>query len=235
MFSWSDIPSVTSSRRCHAAILRKMSYDNYGFKSGQWNLTDIIKSSDQRSAYCLMILDGKLSNGEKHESINITGPDGNPILYKLSVLSRYACKHDKDGNRLFTNEDGLKRSGGEDDKLIQPGEKPVPGDKVDFKMGFKVMHEDGTELRSMDIMSMSEDGRDIYDRRVFTVDNDLCISLPNPYALMALRRNGYKILFPEFALQYRPRKVTNWWYKEVPRDYHIEKPQAPDATAKGKK
>ena len=235
MLNWADIPEATNSNRCHATIRRHMTYDNYGFERGQWNLTDIIKATDSRQAFCMMILDGKLVNGEKHESIIITGPDGNPMLYKLHVLSRYACKYDKDGHRLFTSEDGFQRSGETGDLLIQPGDKPEPGDKIPFKISQRITDEDGNEIRSLDIMAMAEDGRDIYDRKVFTVDKNHCITLPYSYALMALRRHGHRIVFPEFNRQYRPRKVTNWWYQEVMRDFEIEKPQASDATVKGKK
>ena len=214
-----------------------MRYDNYGFGDENWNLSGIIKTEDPRKSYCLMILDSRHTNGEVSEADKIVGPDGNPITFKLLVLSRFACEMDKDGNRIFRSKEAKDRSGQSSDIVANPGDKPRPGDVITFKIGFKTRNSDGLEMKDVELMSMAEDGQDIYDRRKLVVDSDLCITLPNPYAMMALRRHGERMIFPEFSVQYRPRKVTNWWFREVPKSYttKVIEEQTIDSSSKGKK
>ena len=219
MFSWADIPSMQSLKKCMSALRRVMSFDNYGFDDGNWNLTGIIKSPDQRAAVCMMILEGKLSNQVYSESELIRGPDGEVMKFKLQVLSRQACKFDKNGNRIFKSKEAQDKSGEEGSIVAEYTDPPQEGDVIQFKIGLKHTDDDGEEMNARKLMSLAMDGQAIHTMRNASVDRNGCISIPCPYAVMALRRNGHRVSFPEFAGQYKPRKVTNWWFKEVPLDF----------------
>jgi hypothetical protein len=235
MFSWSDIPDAMSLQRCLAAVRTKMEFVNYGFGPGQWNITDIIKSDDPRKDLCMYVFEGKLEDGKVYEDQKLVGLDGNPMLFKLKVLTRQACTNDSDGHRIFKSKSGLDKSGDTGDFVSEFGDLPHPGDEISFKISFKSRDEDGLRMTTSKLMSKVMDGQDIYSRRVCRVDKDLCITLPNPFALSALQRHGYRISFPEWDVQYKPRKVSNWWFQEVPLNFHMEIQPDLEIASRGKK
>jgi hypothetical protein len=225
MFSWADVPSINNARKC-MAYLRKnvITPDNYGFGKGNWNLTELIKESDQRARVCMMILHGCLPDGKgPTPGYEFNDIDGNAFRFKFEVVSRHACKFDKDGNRIWNNEHGKEAIGSSEDIVLKYGEKPVIGDVVMFKETPILVNDEGEPINSEERMNMASEHKPIHRFRRFIVDNDLCISLPNPFAQMGLEHHGYKLLKPEFNKGYRARGITNWWFREVPRDFRMKR------------
>lgn len=226
MFSWADVPDLRNPKRCMAHLRKNViTPRNYGFGKNKWNLTELIMEKDQRARVCMMILHGCLTDGKGPSlGYEFHDDDGNPFRFRMEVLTRQACKWDKDGNRIWNNERGKESVGSFSDVVAHCDDKPIPGDFVAFKDVPLIVDEEGEPIGSEERMNLASMGQPIHRMRRFVVDDDLCISIPNPFAQMALERNGYKLLNkPEFHKGFRQRGITNWWFREVPRDFHKER------------
>jgi hypothetical protein len=225
MISWSDVPSINNARKC-MAYLRKnvITPENYGFGKGNWNLTDLIKDTDQRARVCMMILHACLPDGQgPTQGYEFVDVDGNVFRFKFQVLTRQACKEDAEGSRIWNNEHGKEMAGSANDIVVAWDIKPRPGDVVTFKQAPLLVDENGEPIKSDARMDLASQGKPIHLMRRFVVDDDLCISLPNPFAQMGLEHHGYKLLKPEFHRGYRQRGITNWWFREVPRNFRTKR------------
>ena len=211
---WHELKEDLVKHKIYREMQGVITPQNYGNGEGQWSLSDLIHSSDNRKTIAYWILDGVNSKGER-------GPGIRPlnIEFRFKVLSRQACCRDRNGNAIWFKEESKLESGSPDDIVAEVNDKPLPGDVVEVKGEAEEFDENGKEIDSRVLRRWAYQGRrpEIYHE--FIVDDDGCISVPYPYALTMLTKHGKKITYPRFRKRARndktQRQITNWFFEEV--------------------
>jgi len=233
--NWSNLRNSTDKYGLERQARQILKANNYGFNKDQWNLTEIVQTTDSLKFLLYQIFDGeKLKDGTKLPPMSDN--DGQPFRFKLKVLNRFACCRDKDGNKIWQWTQAKQEFGEENDILPDPFDEPKPGDVVEIK-GTRKMY-DEEHGRGVDFTVLKEWAvRRIRPENYveYVVDQDLCISVQFPYVLSMLSKHGKNVAFPQFKKIVRRnrlgdikdkdqlRRLTNWYFQEVPKDYQLKK------------
>lgn len=218
---WGQIEPLTAKKRARSSLRKVITAKNYGWDNGEWNLTELVQSSDSRKFLGFEILEGITPDGKKHPGAELKQPGGaGPFLFRFKVLTRQACCRTAEGFKIHQSEESLEFLGDDGDIICDAKDKPVPGDIVEWKGYRKTWDED--QDRDIDTGVLREWAlRGIRPEEFieFEVDDDGCIWVPYPYALSMLQKHGERIAFPEFKKRDKTkrskRRVTNWWFQEV--------------------
>jgi hypothetical protein len=205
--------------RVFVELKKQITHQNYGDSTkdpDKWCITELIKERNAAKFVALEILEGRNQKGILFQDQAVKGPDGLQMTFKLEVLSRQACYEDKSGHKIFVHPDAINNVGSPDDiVVINPDEPPKPGDIIRIKTRPKDLDENGEEV-TLKIRNMwVAYGDDEYFYANFKVQDDLTINVPYPHVKTFLERAGFRIAFPQFSKGHRPRRVTQWLYKEV--------------------
>lgn len=214
---WGKLPRERN--RIFVELKQKITHQNYGDYTKdpeKWCITELIKEKNPAKFIALEILEGRNQKGIVFPDQAVKGPVGLQMTFKLRVLSRQACYADKDGNRIFVNPDAVTNVGNLDDIVVlKPEEPPKPGDVIRIKTRPRDLDENGEEV-TLQIRNMwVAYGEDEYLYVNFEVQKDLTINVPYPYVKSLLEKAGFRIAMPQFSKGHRPRRVTQWLYKEV--------------------
>lgn len=197
-----------------------------------WSATELAAAEcDSANVAMKNILAGRGEDGASPAPEGAGGFDG---MVRLKVLTRQACVCDKEGTPI-NNGNGMGMDpffdGAKDDEEPQVGDIVIW--KGDLREGFlkKTPHEIARFEREHEHepFPWREGMRHYY--KDFHVDADGCISVKPHIAVEMLTRRGEKITFPKFAAQTNAaqgktqRKITNWWFREVPQDYKKQQNQ----------
>jgi hypothetical protein len=229
MLNWNNVAEITARDKSYNDTRKLVTPQNYGFSPGNWNISDAILDSDSRKFFIYMILDGVTPRGKRHAGMMpLQEPSGGNFLFKLRVLSRQACCRDADGNKIHESDESLENLGVDTDILPEYFDKPAEGDIVEWKGAFKQYDsERGKKVNNSILREWAAMGIRPEEYVEFTVDSDGCIMVPYPFVQSMLRKKGERLTFPKFGKINRAsrskRKLTNWWFKEVPRDYKSPK------------
>jgi hypothetical protein len=226
--NWSHVRPGVAKNKIYADLRKQLQPSNYGFDGG-WNLTAILKDTDKRSHHALMVLDGVGPDGSKDSSLVMMDESGNPYTYRLKVLTRQACVRTKSGHRIWLRNEAKENIGDPEDVLAEHNDPPQTGDIVEWKGQLQRYTKDGDEIDPATIRRWAMDGRRPESFFNFKVDRDGCITVPFIVALAMLQRKGARMVSPRFRKIDRDdkvkRRITNFWFKEVPKDYKEKKPR----------
>jgi hypothetical protein len=213
--------------------LTKANY-NPGALAGDdgWSLSEMVGRDDRESITAAQVLHGQ---NEKGGPLPAGAGIVNKVqMYKLRVMTRQGCTADEAGNKLVKNPAEIG--------FVEPDAEPIPGDQVWVRTRPLEVCPDTD--RQMDRVAVRNDrirrGKETWEYETYVVDDDHCIVCPVIHAYGLLTQNGWRLVGPEFQkyntnIQKKDdegrrivdpkRRVSNWWYKEVPLDYAKEKPK----------
>jgi hypothetical protein len=221
--NWEAFGSKTAKTKVWAHARKVITADTYGIGPGQWCLTELATSTDARRHVVLQVLDGVNAAVKRVYGIEpLKGKDGQLFRFKFRVLSRQACCRTGDGAKIWQSKQAMNENGSDGDILPNYDDKPTPGDVVEVKNQRRVIDDETGEAadgKTFRKWSMRGERPDSYNE--YVVDDDLCIEVPYPFALMMLSKHGKNIAQPRFRKTGRtkekdkkPRKITNWWFEE---------------------
>jgi len=196
--NWKDIPEVPAINKVIAALRLNITYANYGFEEGQWNLTDLIQETDTRKYIAYHVLEGIDQDRKKDTSYGVKTDMGTDILFKFRVHTRQACCRDKDGHKVWLRQEAKDNVGNPGDIVPNYEEKPKTGDIVEWKANRKYTDERGQIVDQKIKKRWALQGIRPDNYIEFRVDKDGCIQVPYPYALAMLRNKGKRLSFPQF-------------------------------------
>jgi len=220
-----EIPAGSGKAEANSRIKTLITMENYGFANGQWVIADILsmKRADYRILMLQHIEGVDIKSGRSMPARALKGADGRQAMFRLHVLSRQACLHDKGGNRIGLFDPEVRSK----DVFSAHSDKPQQGDVVEWKGEYKYVDDDtGLALDNLTIMEMRARGERAHEYYPYTVDADGCIMVPYGPAVEMLQRFGKRLVFPEFrklAKNETQRKITNWWFTEVGDNYRATK------------
>jgi len=233
--NWNNIERMPGKHRVFQSLKQAMRPDNYGTERDQWNLTDFILSTDERRFFAWQILQGVDDMMKPNTELGLRASDGEKFRFRLKVLTRQACYEDKNGTRIFYWDESQQGTGIDDSIIVGLDDKPEPGDVVVWKGSAIKVDEHGQRVDGYTKSLWAMQGKPFYNMMRYTVDKDGCIRVPYPYVLSMLQKHGERLVFPQFRKQdkkIKRRKITNWWFKEVPQDYTEEVKRGPGRPAK---
>ena len=240
---WNTLPASTAVAFYRAQLSRMISPGTYGFGEDQWTLTEILIQSDAHRIPAMQLITGDEPNGRQRPDRAFM-TNGIPMMFKLKVLSRNACYKDSNGALICASEDENAHFYGKRLVVKSHEEKPVAGDIIRWKDRMRdpdtLIMADGlpTEfitpmmiepnISVSHLQAWEANGEDSYIYGTFTVDEAGCILCPVKYAQPMLKTKGFRV-GPRFRkmTKVRPgekpqRRITNWWFEEVPMDYGKE-------------
>ena len=223
-----------------ASELRKiLTSDNYDAdergRTSKWSITEMINKKRISAITALCMLTGKQNNGRNLEAGHELRSA--PKEYRLHVLTRQACTHNKDGN----NEAVVLPKSPTFDDCVAFTDEPFKGDFIRVKGDSITVDPDTGEklnnkaARSERIMM----GKGLHSYTDYYVDKDNCITVPFEHALQLLSQNGERLGRPQFndlnsnvidslgRVDRKQRKITNWYYREVPVNFKMKKKATP--------
>jgi hypothetical protein len=210
--NWKDFPEVTKKTKLHKAVQKFFTVENY--ENGLWNLADVIADDDQRKYTVYKVLEGIQPNGDKRFDL------APRLLCKFEVLTRQACCRDKHGHTIWQNQSALELYGDDGDILPEFSDKPKDGDVVEWK-GHRIDIDPDTDM-PVDVKTLKKwalQGKRPNEYIEYVV-KDGFIMVPYPHCLEMMTRKGFKGSKPRFRKvnikDSRRRRMTNWWFKEVP-------------------
>jgi len=211
--NWNNINWTSNKtlmiRRIKNDILKP---ERYGMGEGQWNLTDIVFQPIGLGIPFFKAIAGEAHDNEQQYGMQLRDPDGNEFFkFRLKVLSRQACTYDAKGKPI-------------DHTNMDPNEPPQPGDVIEWKGGHRAP-ERGPHRTTGEIKMWQRMGEREHEYVKHVVDRDLCISAPIMFALPMLKKHGKRVVYPEFRGKGSGRKIANWRFQEVDRDYRAERPK----------
>ena len=227
MINWNNVSPATAKEKAFADVRKLIVPKNYGTDDGQWNMTDLILDDEPRKHMAYQVLDG-VTLKHKHAPglLPMQDTDGRgKFLFRLRVLTRQACCKDKEGHRIFVSDEAFETMGGEGDILPSPKDTPHEGDVVEWKGQFRTYDEEnGRKVTGAVLREWAARGIRPESYVEFPVDSDGCIWVSYPHVQMMLRKKGANLAFPKFKKTDKrrrgaQRKLINWWFEEVPRDY----------------
>lgn len=225
--NWAQIAAITARSVAHSQLMKIITPSNYGWGPNEWNLSEVVQTTDSRKFMVYQLLEGTQPDGRKHPGMELKAPGGaGPFLFKFQVLTRQACCRDKDGNKFWTYPEALETYGDDGDICPAFDDVPQPGDVVEIK-GYRKTW-DAENDRPVDTKVLRQwafQGTRPESYVEFEVDEEGCIHVPYPFALSMLSNHGEKIAFPMFQKpgKGQKRKLTNWWFREV----HPQEPVKP--------
>ena len=208
--NWSKIETRVNRHKFIQQLKDELiTHKNYGWNDGNWNLTELAQEPLGRVAPFFMAISGaNPETGREVYGAQLADPMGFPyFLFRLQVLSRQACVKDKDGNRIG-NVDAM--------------EPPEPGDWIEWKGTDKAPRHEVT-MTTSELNTMRRRGERPHEYHEYQLDQDCCVMVPFIHALPMLQRHGERVVFPEFRGRGGARKIANWRFKEVPRDWRNPK------------
>lgn len=230
--NWSALPSGESKAKVMSAFAEMFGLTfgdkvpgNYGFGPEEWNLTELVQSENAKKYAAYLVLDGRDANG-KHTPQYGLDP---AFAFHFQVVTRQACVRTKDGNRIWQTEEAKRINlGDREDPVPNFDEKPEPGDIVEWKGESKRFDDEKNRPVTQRVKKewAMRGIRSAYFHE-FTVDEHGCIDVGWPHALGMLTNRGFRnTQKPQFRKVGRtypkegvPRRITNWWFKEVPLDF----------------
>lgn len=187
----------------------------YNAKDDKWCLTELVSKNSLPAIIARCYVHGLKSNGGKVE--NLDYPIAKDLKITLQVLSRQACKYDKDRNEIITNAKSL-------DDCTPHDEKPQEGDIVVVQRDMKMLDEDEQPIGHEERDMMMLNGESLYNQIEVEVDKHGCIVVDYVDAESLLSTKGARIVKPQFNPktsglgredQKLERKITNWLFKET--------------------
>jgi len=240
-----NIERVQNVKELHALIMSTMADQSTYFSDSEngWTITSCVQSTGRVGIAVRNAINGTHIDGsalKKGEGATVA-----PI--KLKVLSRQACQVDKDckpinhASKMFAKEDDADKAA----NMPTVNTPPVEGDFILIKGDAREVNERGTRMIAAYAAEFEQrhqhekykwrNGlRNFYTE--YQVDADGCISVSPQDAFTLLSRFGESISFPVFQKESTPlspgmrarRVITNWLFREVPRNY-TEKKQPVEA------
>jgi hypothetical protein len=243
-----NLDRIGNNRELYERVLSTMKDPSNYMSDGPdgWTVSSCVRDGGRVGIVALNILNGTLMDGMKHGK----GEGPQIGLIRLKVLSRQACQADKNGKilnhsrKLFAHEEDEDKAQG----MPSIDTPPEVGDFILVKGDPRMYNHLGHrmiatvaaefEMRSMHDKYRWRNGlRYLYAE--YQVDSDGCIDVTPDDAVTLLSRFGEDLVFPAFRKDgmqvdrgMRARRViTNWLFREVPKNY-TEKKQAsePDET-----
>jgi len=246
---WTKIKGLQNQQAIEQYLRQLISHETYGRGDDNWNLTELYNERSCYAQSAIRILAGKGENGVDTGRGTVHGPDGQPMRFKLRVLSRQACKETADGDGINWYDPQV--SGTNDNEEVCPAhdEPPQPGDKVWIK-GNAILYTDaGERVTKRHRMAMkarleSQLGREVkpelatYTWFKIPVDEDGCITVTFDQACQLLSTRGKRVASPRFASGKKSkddeRRITNWLFEEViPGDEEKRPRRKPGPKPKG--
>lgn len=229
MIDWNSIDQTTV-QRAYYSMAEIIKPDNYGTGDKQWTLTELVQTEDARRYHAYKILDGVDAKCVRHYGMEpLRNADGTAFLFRFKVTTRQACCRTADGQRIFQSRQAFEDAGDEG-VLPEHTDAPQAGDVVEWKGLFRTY--DTEKGRKVDGKVLKEWAMRGIRPEIFVefiVDKDGCISVPYPYALSMLVKRGKSLAYPRFSKRNRGKKggrrLTNWWFEEVPKNYRAPKPK----------
>lgn len=236
MINWKEAPSTTARDMVRTYFESTITPDKYGFSDGQWNLTDIITSPNP---YLKEIVEslflGTDARGRIDPQLRPIDDSGLPYTFRLRVLTRQACERDADGKELTPVE---SRAQQESLELVSHNDKPKEGDAVRWKGDMRRSPiEPHLSTTTLEYWRVRGELPHYYYE--YKIDKDGCILVPFAQARAMLAKKGERLVFPDHtrmedgSKDKAARKISNWWFKEVPKNYKAEQPiSTPDPKTK---
>jgi hypothetical protein len=214
---WNQVRQLPAMDKVIASLRQVIRADNYGFGPGDWNMTELVQESDQRKYVAFQMIEG--IDHERRRDTN----QGLGLTYRLRVLTRQACVRDKAGNRIWPTNEPKINLGNPEDIVPNHEDLPEPGDVVEWKGSVKATDDRGNIVDAKIIRRWALQGIRPENYHEFEVDKDLCINVRYPQIIEMLTRKGRKLSYPQFRkinkASKEKRRITNWWFEEVPIDY----------------
>jgi hypothetical protein len=232
--------TMMNRQAIEAEIDRRITEESYG----DWTLTELLRVNSLATKIAELRVVGRSISGRGDEVI-----DPLNFFVKIKVLTRQACKYDKDGNfidgysryKLSGNKETFIDGQGETKKYICPdlNDPPKTGDKVYVKRHRRKDSHDRKWVSEERFKLEEQTGRPVkdeeflYDYKVYTVDKDGCILVKDPaIALQILKNRGKRLAKPQRSKVTRvtpgqkavpERIINNWHFEEVsPKEKKIE-------------
>lgn len=253
--NWAKFSQLDNKQEKIYGIKQSITDGNYGTGPDQWTISEIIGEDSNASRVAQHIIAGDPIEGGR-----VVQGDLQRRNYRLKVVSRQACKYDKDGNYL-QGFDRYDLDGPEFNEPAKEGDKiyvkglPILKDPDDPKKG--VTHREKAKMLNRLNMKLLQRGETYkgkprrakmeeatYEWSVKTVDKDGCIRVGIMDALDMLKTRGYGISFPERRKLQKAklgekaipeRIITNWYYLEVAEDYTAQEAKPKKRKPRAKK
>jgi hypothetical protein len=238
---WAAIAHGGNKQTITAKLRKVLTGANYGNKPGQWTLTEMFTERSGPAETARQILLGIDDLGKSDGLGGVTDAEtGQPLLIKLRVLTRQACKRAADGRGINdwdpTQTDAINANG-EYCPAIE--ELPQPGDEVWIKgnaltecpvTGERMIRKHRLAARAR---LEAELGRQVkadlatYQWTRAKVDANGCITVGLEKAMQLISRHGKRVNMPQFSSgrmqEKNQRRITNWLFEEcfdsgAPRD-----------------
>ncbi len=223
MINWNEIQNASIKAKIRVDMNKIITSPRYGWADGEWNLTELINTEDSRKFVAYQIFEGARNDGTVEPGAALKGADGLPFRFRFQVLSRQAVCKDKDGNKIWWFDEAKLTSGEENDIIPLDTDPPKPGDVVECKGDMITSDPDtGAPMSSKKYKAWARQGKRPHHYIEFIVDEYGCINVPYPHALSMLQKSGFRIAYPKHRKVNRQnpkRRITNWWFKEVPQDF----------------
>ncbi|MCP4540163.1 MAG: hypothetical protein GY832_23745 [Chloroflexi bacterium] len=235
MIQWGEALTATGKAQRRAAVRKIVTAETYGFGPNQWSLTDMYQDNHNCKLDVYRHLDGLGADGSKRPGAEMKGLDGTPIRFRFHVLTRQACCEDKNG-KAITDSPGFIANWDTEAILAEHDDKPKKGDIVQWKGELITEDPDTGEPVTQAIKrKWNLQGKPFHEMIRWTVDEDQCIEVPYPYALSMLQKFGKHLASARFRKSDRKaikegatvRRIANWRFEEVPRDFKIKKKPGP--------
>ena len=235
MVDWNNINQHQSYAKIRADLETRITPDNYGFESGNWNLTELLTEGPPLGIICTQIIAGEANNGRRSPAhVPMAAPDGRGgFPFRLKVLTRQACDMAADGMYINGWSAGnLPKRMQTMDNTLFPTDKeaPLEGDVITLKRAAR------ERLDPQERNKLMARGESAWYLTRKTIDADGCIWCEYGEALELLHRAGKRLVYPEFRRPDRsleeaakkghgekPRRIAQWHFEEVPADYSAPK------------
>jgi hypothetical protein len=224
--NWRDFSPNTKRTKLHGELRKFITEKSY--KEGNWTLSEILNDNDERKHVVYKILEGIQPDGRSR-------PDLRPmIVFRFEVLTRQACCRDKNGRTIWETKDAFELYGEDGDHLPAYDDKPKPGDIVEWK-GHRIEAdpETGNPVDSRLLKKWALMGKRPNEYDEYEVDQDGCILVSYPQCKAMLDKRGFGGPKPRFRKGHiqdkKKRRMTNWWFKEVPPGQKMKRKKRADA------
>jgi len=241
---WVALRGLRNKQEIEARLRQIIRSDNYGIGDNCWTLTEIINERSNMAESARRIIAGVDMTGREVGGGTLKDAEGNPMRYKLRVLSRQACIDAKDGKGINNWDSTENRPENDNNEYCPiPDDPPKEGDRVWIK-GDPITEDPITGERlvkkykmAMKARMEAELGRQIKPELAFfnyvkvPVGKDGCIRVGYQHAMQLLTTKGKRLVLPQFASGRRSpenhRQITNWHFEEVPPNKQKKKPTTP--------
>ncbi len=231
LFDWDHLPSEAHTQKLYEKFEDLLKWDSYGFDDDTWNLTRLMEGPKGKRIRAFQVIQGDRVTGEQRPHLALKH-QGMVLRFRLQVLTRQACCRTADGKEVVKR-DGNYQYDKDEKVLVEFEDKPVPGDVVEWKHYVREARGE-PHLSSKTITEWAQRGERMHHYEEFIVDDDLCITAPFEFAHMMMITKGFRMaavrrferMDPVKPGEKPQRRITNWWFKEVPPDFTL-KPTPP--------